>query len=120
MIIAPRLYRIDPVEDQSSTTLQRWRIFSVRLANGARSRHLVGYVPDEDAGRVTTSLVDLDMARRQATTRSGRSYRLEGEPGYDDEAQWLWDKWLGARKVKHVQDVTRAWTRTESSLRGTN
>uniref|UniRef100_UPI0035B0C5ED hypothetical protein n=1 Tax=Hylemonella sp. TaxID=2066020 RepID=UPI0035B0C5ED len=110
MINAPRLYRIDPVDDQPCTLLQRWRIFSVRLASGVRERHLVGYAPAEAAGRVSTAIVGLDLSSRRATTRSGRIYLLEGEPEYDDEGQWLWEKWLAVRSVSYVQDVTRAWT----------
>ena len=106
-----QLYKVDSVEAQPRTPLRRWRIFSVLQVNGARSRHLVGYAPDEGAGRVTTSLVTLDMSRREARTRSGRVYVLEGEPGFDDDGQWIWDNWLRVRSIKHVLDVTRAWAR---------
>ncbi|MFN4350513.1 MAG: hypothetical protein ACK4F6_06890 [Hylemonella sp.] len=110
-MIIEQIYKVDSVEAQPHSPLKRWRIFSVRQANGVRSRHLVGYAPEEGAGRVTTSLVRLDMSRREATTRSGRVYLLEGDPGFDDDGQWLWDNWLRVRSVTHSQDVTRAWAR---------
>lgn len=69
------------VEDEPEATMAPWLVFEVSPAG---TRHLCGWVGWE--GRVSSALQGWDPARRIATTRSGRRYRLEGQPERDRDA----------------------------------
>ena len=101
--------------DEPATVLTNWRIMRVwnLQAGGKRTLHLTGSTPQTN-GRVTTELVNCEMTRMQATTRSGRVYLLAGVPGDGMMAEIAITVWLNdasaSGMVKH-QDVTSACLR---------
>jgi len=94
---------------QPGTVMTSWRMFQVTGPDGSRSRHLVGRANRE--GRVSSPVVSLDLKTLMATTQSGRVYRLEGKPGRDGDADYVFDGWMRAVGCKAVRDVTAALVR---------
>lgn len=76
------------VEVQPVVDLLRWRV--MRLTSG-RDRYdvLVGYDACTEKGRVSTPVQAFDAARAEASTRSGRIYRLVAAPGYSDDGEYV-------------------------------
>src|SRR5487761_2326368 len=68
--------------------------------------HAVGYNEAASEGRVSSPLVQLDVARRVTTTRTGRVYELDGPPGVDADARYVLDAWLRIHRVPSWTDVT--------------
>ena len=66
---------VKPVSDEPEVTVFAWGII---LERG--HYRLVGFRVDDQRGRVTSPLVEVDMAARTVVTRSGRVYRLRGDP----------------------------------------
>ena len=106
---------IEPVSVQPFSVMTHWRLFQVRGSLGSRSRHLVGRAGGE--GRVCTALTSLDLTSLTAVSGSGRFYRLEGQPGQDPDATYVWEQWTRLNWTRHIRDITRALFRLRS-LRG--
>ena len=69
-----------PVDEEPEVALVRWGI----LMHPSGDMHLAGLRADREAkGRISTALVRIDAAAGEAETRSGRRYRLLGEPDDD-------------------------------------
>jgi hypothetical protein len=49
-----------------------------------------------------------DSSRVMATTQSGRTYQLRGAPGYNADAQYVWERWGNENGVRKSSDVTGA------------
>lgn len=64
-----------PVEEEPEVTLFGWGV--VQESGHYR---LVGYRVDDRRGRITSPLIEVDMAARTVVTQSGRVYRLRGDP----------------------------------------
>ena len=79
------IHPIHTVSVQPFSVMTHWRVFQVRGPLGSRSRHLVGRAGGE--GRVCTALTSLT-----AVSGSGRFYRLEGQPGQDPDATYVWEQ----------------------------
>lgn len=65
-----------PVFEEPEVELFSWHFVQ---ENGGYFR-LVGYKSDDQIGRITSPLVEVDMHARSVVTASGRLYRLLGEP----------------------------------------
>jgi hypothetical protein len=89
---SPNIHPIAPVSLQPTTQLTHWQIHWVTRSDGAIEHHLVGRADRE--GRISSKVVQVDAAQRMVTTRSGRVYLLAGEPGFDSDAQYVWNRWL--------------------------
>ncbi len=92
-------------------TMTRWRYVRVRRPDGLRTRHLVGW--SEYEGRVCSAIVSIDPLKKSLITQSGRVYQLDGEPGHDRDAAWVFSRWLkvlGASE-NDVSEQTKALTR---------
>ena len=100
------IHPIEPVFVQPFSVMTNWQIFQVRGPLGSRSRHLVGRASGE--GRVCSALSRLDLATLTAVSRSGRFYRLEGPPGQDPDAAYVWSIWTQLNRATHMRDMTRA------------
>jgi hypothetical protein len=96
------VWQTAPVEVESEINLVGWRI----LETDCGDRHLVGARPDVLEGRVSTAIVELDVSRLVVVTRSGRIYHLKGAPGYDADAQYVWDNWCVVNRVTSYDDVS--------------
>ena len=104
------IHPIHTVSVQPFSVMTHWRVFQVRGPLGSRSRHLVGRAGGE--GRVCTALTSLT-----AVSGSGRFYRLEGQPGQDPDATYVWEQWTRLNWTRHMLEITRALFRLRS-LRG--
>ena len=109
------IHPIEPVSVQPFSVMTNWRVFQVRGPLGSRSRHLVGRVSGE--GRVCSALARLDLTTLTAVSGSGRFYRLEGPPGQDPDATYVWEQWARLNRTTHMRDMTRALLRLRR-LRG--
>ena len=108
------------VEVEPATVLTNWRVMRVFNldGNGKRTLHLTGSTPMTN-GRVTTELVDCEVERMQATTRSGRVYLLSGPPGDGLMGEIAITVWLrdSCGLMAH-KDVTQACLRLRTHHRG--
>lgn len=100
---------IDPVSVEPVTVLTRWKLVQITGNDGRRSRHLVGRADFE--GRVCSAIVSIDLPAMRVTTMSGRVYELEGPPGRDSDADWVFAGWLRRMSVPTFRDMTRALLR---------
>lgn len=100
---------IDPVTVEPVTFLSSWQLVELKNGDGQRTRHLIGCA--DFAGRVSTDLVAFDVLALRATTQSGRVYVLEGPPGHDSDADWLFAGWLRRRSIPIFREMTPALLR---------
>jgi len=86
------LWAAPAVDRQPDVRLVRWQIFE--LPDG--SRHFCGYhaEPSIHEARVSSPIVKFSPETMTGLTRSGRSYRLEGASGSEDEADHVKRAWL--------------------------
>ncbi|PMY01398.1 hypothetical protein, partial [Pseudomonas sp. GW460-13] len=54
-------------------------------------RHFVGFSIADQDGRVSTPIVSFNLGKRTGITASGRRYILVGPPGFDDDAEFVWE-----------------------------
>lgn len=98
------IWNVDGIDGEPEITLVRCRI----LETDEGDRHLVGAREDDFTGRVSTAITTFDPSRMVAVTRSGRTYQLCGEPGYNADAQYVWEQWCAVNSVQASSDVTAA------------
>ena len=91
-----------PVSLQPEATLIRWRVFETER----RERHFAGHCVESARGRVSSAIVWFDLSTRTGVTMSGRRYVLSGGPGYDDEAEYVWQWWAARNSVEDATDVS--------------
>src|SRR5690606_1681846 len=101
------IWPIDSVDVRPRVQLSSWRAYEVAHPRGeALSRHLVGYVLYRDHGQVSSPVVRIDAAARCCVTHSGRIYELVGEPGYNEDAMYVWHRWTEVNVVVDARDLT--------------
>lgn len=96
------VHRVPPVSAEPETVLSRYRIFE--LPSG--TRHFCGYVARDREGRVSSEIVSWDPEARIGVTKRGRRYRLDGDPGFDSDAEYVWNAWKHVNSVTDFKDVT--------------
>lgn len=82
------------VEIQPIVDLVPWRVMRLTF-DAIQYDVLVGHDVATGYGRASTPVQAFDAARAEATTRSGRIYRLAEAPGYDDDGEYVFRSWLG-------------------------
>ena len=82
------------VEIQPCVDLVPWRVMRLKL-DAIHYDLLVGYDMATGYGRASTPIQAFDAARAEATTRSGRIYRLVEAPGYNDDGEYVFRTLLG-------------------------
>ena len=94
-----------PVAEVPVVRLERWRVYEVA---GAGSRHFAGHNLTKDTGRVSSTICEYDMVRRQGRTGSGRVYELVGAPALevDADAEYVWRAWCSLNGVRAYVEVT--------------
>lgn len=97
------VWKCRPVEQVALVELSRWRL--LRVSSG--EVNLVGFRAERCTARVSTPVLLLDGAARSALTKSGRQYRLVGEPRADEDADFVWREWSRANRVASWEDVSR-------------
>lgn len=88
--------------------VQWLRDHDVDLTDPARptSRHLVGYVRQNREGRLSSAIVELDPAQRLGRTSTGRTYGLVGDPGWHEDARYVFQCWMAVFRIREWRDVT--------------
>ncbi len=88
--------------------VQWLRDHDVDLANPARptSRHLVGYVRQNREGRLSSAILEFDPEQRIGHTSTGRTYGLTGDPGWDEDARYVFHRWMASFGIGEWRDVT--------------
>ena len=101
------VWKASSIEQTPSVTLSRWRIYEVTTPYmDYPTRHFVGYNETEREGRASSDIQEFDPATMQGLTRSGRVYKLTGEPGTDRDAAYVWDRWKQINEVETCRDIT--------------
>ncbi len=88
--------------EEPEVTLVRWQVMEIE----AGTRHFVGYNLRLREGRVSSPIQTFDPKRLTGMTRSGRIYKLIGEPDVDPDAECTWYGWMRVNGVKRFEDVT--------------
>lgn len=99
-----------PVSEQPHVTLIQWSI----LETEKQERHFCGYCVENAEGRVSSAIRTFDPAIMRGITRSGRCYALDGPPGFNLAAAYVWDVWCRVNRVKRARDVTDEIVRSGS------
>lgn len=96
-----------PVYYQPEVTLEKW---SVRRTDfqGRLEDFILGVLVETGKGRKSSPIRAFDPAQRIATTHSGRTYRLEGEPGIDIWCESYWSFAFGKQPFTDVTEIYNA------------
>lgn len=101
------IHAIAPVEEEPEVSMMDWSVREVQCSyNSERTQHLVGYVVRRGSGRVTTAIQVFDRETMRIKTASGRVYQLQGRPGCNDDAEYVWAYWKELNGAKGEVDVT--------------
>lgn len=101
------VWTIADVTVEPEVTLTNWQV--LELPNG--DRHLVGYAIEAREGRVSSRVEEFDSASLRAVTSSGRTYQLNGRPGIDRDAEYVWRRWARVNQTTQFSDVSaEVWT----------
>jgi ATP-dependent Lon protease len=104
------VFGVAPVHQEPEETLSRWSVREARFDDvNDHSRHLVGYVARKGKGRVSSAIQSFDREKMRITTSSGRVYQLEGPPGFDPDAEYVWAHWKALNQVRDERDVTQEY-----------
>jgi hypothetical protein len=101
--VASSIWASRPVDEEPAYVLIRWRLIALQ-----GSLRLVGYNLTNREGRLSSRVVDIDVAAREVRTMSGRTYVLKGPPAWDNDGAWVLDRWLHREGVpaEEVRDFT--------------
>lgn len=114
--IPGHIHQIVPVSVEPVTVMTQWKLVQITANDGRRFRHLVGRADYE--GRVCSAIVSIDLAAMCMTTKSGRVYELEGPPGHDTDADWVFSHWLRRKSIPVFRDMTWALLRLRRRREG--
>jgi len=108
------LWNVPDALIEPKLSLANWQVYETETGEC----HLVGYCVERFEGRVSSAITAFDPASRCVVTRSGRSYRLHGTPGFDDDADYVWQNWKRINSVTHSADVShRVWDEIQGVLK---
>jgi hypothetical protein len=94
------------VIEQPEIRVVRWRVIQVLNGPHQGELHIVGYHEYGAEGRVSTAIINVDLAGRRCFTASGRIYHLDGPAGFDRDAQYVWSWWAEANAVSAERNVS--------------
>lgn len=101
------IWPVESVDVQPEVVMINWSIRSVVYeTSGQATHHLVGYSENTHEGRVSSFIIDFDQSKKIVTTRSGRKYLLKGQPGFDGDAEHVWQNWKHMNQAHSECDVT--------------
>lgn len=89
------IWATTPVDEVPEIVLRQWRVMELKDGD----RHFVGYNVTEGEGRVSSKIVTYDPVTKRGVTQSGRVYQLDGSPGYNGDAIYVWNKWQAINEV---------------------
>lgn len=96
------IWSVPSPDQEPSLTLRDWLI--LECANG--KRYLVGYCVERLEGRASTAIAEFDATKMRVRTASGRLYQLEGAPGFDADAIYVWRGYARVNGYVFARDVT--------------
>jgi hypothetical protein len=105
VLIECGIWAVRPIEDQPEIYLTSWSIWEVGEGDRA-TRHFVGYNMSNREGRVSSEIIDFDAVALRGRTKSGRIYELTGSPGYDEDAGYVFGRWLRTMWDPIARDIT--------------
>ena len=109
IIIMP-IFSVASVNEEPEETMMRWSIREVLFDDSTdKSRHLVGYILRKGKGRVSSAIQSFDRDKMRIKTASGRLYQLEGQSGFDPDAEYVWAQWKKLNAVLEESDVTHEY-----------
>ena len=89
------VWAMPSVRRQPSVQLARWQVYRFVLGD-QYGDVLSGWDLAKGCGRLSTPVVAFDPSTATARTHSGRLYVLDAEPGYDDDARYVFEARYGA------------------------
>lgn len=100
------IWRVAPVNEQPEIVLWGWTVYEVQSAfEDGPTRHFVGYNVYDREGRTSTKIVEFDPVTKRGVTASGRVYQLEGEPGYNSDAYYVFNMWCSVNEAVVIKEV---------------
>lgn len=92
------IYRPNDVAIEPNAVLVQFAVYEIPAKDGSdkKEHHFVGYNLVTGDGRVSSRIVSYDKGSRTGVTRSGRTYKLSGEPGTNGDAEYVWSIWRNA------------------------
>lgn len=104
------IFGVAPIDQEPEETMVFWSVREVTFDQGTdRSQHLVGYIQRKGIGRVTSAIQEFDRNTMTIKTLSGRIYHLEGHPGFNSGAEYVWSHWKSFNGAKDETDVTNQY-----------
>jgi hypothetical protein len=101
------IYASAPVAEEPEASMLDWSVREVQCSyNSERTQHLVGYVARRGSGRVSTAIQVFDRETMRIKTASGRVYHLQGRPGCNADAEYVWAYWKELNGAQEEVDVT--------------
>lgn len=94
-----------PITEQPQVVLRDWRIIEVSDGETS-STHFIGYFDENHEGRVSSRMINFDASTMSGVTKSGRIYKLVGEPGYNSDAGYVWARWKSNYLITQETDLT--------------
>jgi hypothetical protein len=102
LVVTGGMWATAPVTGQPELSLEAW---SVRqLPSG--DRHFVGWCEENREGRVSSTILEFDPKTKRGRPKSGRVYGLVGQPGFDGDAEYVWQNWLRINSETAWTEVT--------------
>lgn len=106
---ATSIWRPASVDQEPETILSQWRVYRVKgnFEGQAETVHFVGYTLGRfGEGRVSSPVLEFDAETKKGVTASGRVYLLHGTSGFNPDAMYVWNRWLGLASEPEYTDVS--------------
>lgn len=101
------IWRPIPTAAQPALTLTNWSVREVPNIPGTGvDRVLVGYCVENREGRTSRPIKHIDLKAMVCTSESGRAYLLQGPPGDDPDAEYVFRSWCVINQVTQAANVT--------------
>lgn len=110
------VWRPTPASQEPVTKIMSWSIYEVPVEGGEPTIHFVGCLSHggfaySGEGRVSSAIQSFDKSQKCGISKSGRKYVLSGPPGYNSDANYVWNNWCSINKVSSYADVTDSYTK---------
>ena len=97
------IWKVKDISDEPETFLTQWSVWKV----DDETIHFVGWAGYE--GRVCSAVQSYDPKTKCGITKSGRIYKLQGEPGHNWDALHVWDAWKRINHVVNAEEITQSF-----------
>lgn len=112
------IWKTIAVTEQPEIMLSGWQIREVTDADGATTRHFVGYCEHNNEGRASSEIKEFDSKNLTGRTRSGRVYQLAAGKHYltldqVKDIEYVWGAWKRINRIVEDKDVSNEAIRHE-------